>query len=323
VDRIEHVGRRLKLRDLQLLDAAVRWGSIAKAAGQLNLTQSAASKAISQLEHAIGARLLDRDSRGVEPTLYGRTLLRRALAIFDELRQGVKEIEFLADPTAGEVRVGCPEANAAGLLPAVIQQLRRQYPGIVCEAVWMPAAVSLQFHELRQRHVDLILGRVMESEADDDLHTEFLFHDPVRVVAGEGNKWLRRRRIELAELLDEPWILTPPDSLPSALVREAFSSKGLEVPPAAVVSTSLHIVNRLLPNGPYLTPIPESVLRFGAMGAKIRALRVVFPCGPRPTAIVTLKNRTLNPAADLFIQAARAVAKPLANGSSRSRQRSP
>jgi molybdate transport repressor ModE-like protein len=313
VDRTEHVGRRLKLRDLQLLEAVVRWGSIAKAARQLNLTQSAASKAISQLEHAIGARLLDRDSRGVEPTLYGHSLLRRALAIFDELRQGVKEIEFLADPTVGEVRVGCPEANAAGLLPAVIQQLRRKYPGIVCEAVWMPPAVSLQFRELRQRRVDLILARFLDSEADDDLNTEFLFHDPVRVVAGEGSKWLRRRRIELSELLDEPWILTPPDSLPSSQVREAFSSKGLDVPRASVVSTSIHIVNRLLPNGHYLTAIPESVLRFGPMGAKIRALRVDFPARPRPTAIVTLKNRTLSPAADLFIEAARAVAKPLAN----------
>src|ERR1700745_1544296 len=98
MNRTEHVGRRLKLRDLQLLEAVVRWGSIAKAARQLSLTQSAASKAISQLEHSIGARLLDRDSRGVEPTLYGHSLLRRALAIFDELRQGVKEIESSAIP---------------------------------------------------------------------------------------------------------------------------------------------------------------------------------------------------------------------------------
>ena len=72
MDRTERVGRRLRLRDLQLLDAVVRWGSIARAAKQLNLTQSAASKAISQLEHAIGARLLDRNARSVEPTLYGR-----------------------------------------------------------------------------------------------------------------------------------------------------------------------------------------------------------------------------------------------------------
>jgi DNA-binding transcriptional LysR family regulator len=150
VDRTEIVGRRLKLRDLQLFEAVVRWGSIAKAANQLNVTQSAASKAISQLEHAMGARLLGRNTRGVEPTQYGHALLRRSLTIFDELRQGIKEIEFLTDPTIGHVRVGCPEASAAGLLPAIIQELRRKSPGIVCEAVWMPAMMSLQVRELRE-----------------------------------------------------------------------------------------------------------------------------------------------------------------------------
>ena len=312
MDRTEHVGRRLRLRDLQLLDAVVRWGSIARAANQLNLTQSAASKAISQLEHAIGARLLDRNARGVEPTLYGEALLRRGLAIFDELRQGVKEIEFLADPTVGEVRVGCPEASAAGLLPAVIQQLGQKYPGIVCDAVWMPPAMPLQYRELRERRVDLILGRMIEPQADDDLQAEILFHDPVRVVVGNRSKWLRRRKIELSELVDEPWILTPPDSVPSSLVAEAFRSMGLDVPRASVVSTSIHIANRLLPTGRYITAIPESVLRFGAMGTKIKVLPVDFPSRPRPMAIVRLRNRTLSPAANLFIEAARLVSMPLA-----------
>src|SRR6266852_4598573 len=99
MDRTEQVGRRLKVRDLQLLDAVVRCGSIAKAANQLNLTQAAASKAIAQLERVIGFRLLDRSTRGVGATLYGRELLRRGTVILDELRQGVKEIEFLADST--------------------------------------------------------------------------------------------------------------------------------------------------------------------------------------------------------------------------------
>jgi DNA-binding transcriptional LysR family regulator len=310
VDRTEHVGRRLKLRDLQLLEAVVRWGSIAKAASQLNVTQSAASKAISQLEHAVGARLLDRTTRGVEPTQYGSALLRRGLTIFDELRQGIKEIEFLADPTTGHVRVGCPEAGAAGLLPAIIQELRRKSPGIVCEAVWMPAMMPLQVRELRERRVDLILVRVNEPEIEDDLCADILFSDPVLIVAGQRNKWLRRRRIQLSELINEDWILTPPDSVSSLVVAEAFRSKGLEMPRASVVSTSIHIVNRLLPTGRYLTFIPESVLRFGAMGTKIRALPVDFSTRPRPTAIVTLRNRTLNPAASKFIEAAHYVSKP-------------
>ena len=72
------------------------------------------SKTIADLEHMLGVRLLDRTPRGVELTLYGRAPLKRSLAVFDELRQSVKEIEFLTDPTAGELRVGFSEVPAAG-----------------------------------------------------------------------------------------------------------------------------------------------------------------------------------------------------------------
>jgi DNA-binding transcriptional LysR family regulator len=198
------------------------------------------------------------------------------------------------------------------LLPAAIQQLGQEYPGIVCDTVWMPFHLQLQYRELRERRVDLILGRMIEPEADDDLQAEILFHDPVRIVAGHRSKWLRRRKIALSELVGQPWILPPPDSVPSSLVAEAFRSMGLDVTRASVGSTSIHIVNRLLPTGRYLTVLPESVLRFGAMGAKIKALSVDFPSRPRPMAIVSLRNRTLSPAANLFIEAARLMSMPLA-----------
>jgi DNA-binding transcriptional LysR family regulator len=163
-----------------------------------------------------------------------------------------------------------------------------------------------------ERRVDLILARVDESEIEDDLSADILFPDPILVVAGHRNKWLRRRRIQLSELINEPSILTPPDSVSFLVVAEAFRSKGLGMPRACVVSTSIHIINRLLPTGRYLTYIPESVLRFGSTSKKIRALPVDFPTQARPTAIVTFRNRTLNPAASLFIEAAHFVSKPMA-----------
>jgi len=319
MNRTEHVGRRLKLRDLQLLDAVVRWGSIARAANQLNLTQSAASKAISQLEHAIGARLLDRNARGVEPTLYGHALLRRGLAIFDELRQGVKEIEFLADPTVGEVRVGCPEATLAGLLPAILEQLGRQYPRLICHVTWLPPAIRPQFRELRERRVDLLLMRSFETNTENDFESELLFHDSIRVAAGKRSKWHRRHKIELSELVNERWILTPPDSEPFMLLAEAFKAKGLSVPSPSLVSTSLHITNGLLPTGRYVTILPESILRFGTRRGEIKPLPVDFPARPRPIAIVTLKNRTLSPAANRFIEAARQVTRSLATATFKKR----
>src|ERR1044071_4630920 len=102
MDLVDRVASRLKLRDLRLLDTVVRQGSMAKAANQLNLSQPAVSKAIAEMEYVLGVRLIDRGRQGVEPTPHGAALLKRGVAIYDELRQGVAEIERLSAPGTGE-----------------------------------------------------------------------------------------------------------------------------------------------------------------------------------------------------------------------------
>src|SRR3954471_3868278 len=104
------IGGRVRLRDLHILLAVVQCGSMAKAAGQLGVSQPSVSEAIAGLEHALDVRLLDRGRRGIAPTIYGTALLRSGRAAFDELRQGIRQIEFLADSTAGELRIACPES---------------------------------------------------------------------------------------------------------------------------------------------------------------------------------------------------------------------
>src|SRR5277367_5347083 len=106
------IGRRFKLRDLHILFTVVNWGSMAKGAAHLGMSQPAVSEAIASLEVALRVRLFDRSPRGVEPTIYARALLKRGHVVFDELKQGMRDIEFLADPTAGEVWIGCPESLA-------------------------------------------------------------------------------------------------------------------------------------------------------------------------------------------------------------------
>src|SRR6476469_10763358 len=110
----DRIGRRMKLHDLHVLMTVVQAGSMNKAATLLNTGQSAVSRSIAELEHTVGVRLLERTARGVEPTKYGRALLDGGTAVFDDLRQAVNNIEFLADPTAGEVRIGSSALLAAG-----------------------------------------------------------------------------------------------------------------------------------------------------------------------------------------------------------------
>src|SRR5262245_19908833 len=130
VDWESQIGRRLKLRDLHVFFTAVQRGSMAKAAKQLGVSQPAVSEIIADLENALGVRLLDCRPQGIEPTTYGVALIRRSTAVFDELKQSVRDIEFLADPTAGEVTFGCTEAMASILSP-VMEKFARQYPRVL------------------------------------------------------------------------------------------------------------------------------------------------------------------------------------------------
>src|SRR5262249_21078782 len=171
----DRIGRQMKLHDLHVLMAVAQDGSMGKAARRLHTSQSAISRSIAELEHAFGVRLLDRSRQGIEPTQYGRALLHCGAAVFDELRQGVKSIEFLTDPTVGEIRVAGNEHIIAGLIATVFGRLRRQYPGIAIDVATI-RAMSEQVRELRERKVDLVIGRVVQSD-EEDIHTEILFHD--------------------------------------------------------------------------------------------------------------------------------------------------
>jgi DNA-binding transcriptional LysR family regulator len=303
------IGRRLRLRDLHILFAVVQWGSMAKAATHLAMSQPAVSESIANLEDALRVRLLDRSSRGIEPTIYAHALLKRGHVVFDELRQGIRDIEFLVDPTAGEVRIASPEAMAAGLLPAVIDQLSRRYPQIVVRVVQANPSI-LDFRELRERKVDLMMGRIPRSVVEDDLDIEILFDDPHRVVVGVRSPWARRRKITLAELVNEPWIF-PSNQVIRTLITEAFKAHGLEIPQERVSAGSILLRNHLLATGRFLTVLPDSVLRYNAKQWSLKALPVDLGVKPRAVAIVTLKNRTVSPVVQLFVEHVRVVAKTM------------
>jgi len=314
----ERAGRRLKLRDIDVLLAVAQSGSMAKAARHLATSQSVVSKAIADLERAYGVRLFDRNAHGVELTIYGRTLLNRGIAVFDELKQSINDIAFLADPTVGELRIGCTEWLEAGLVSVVIERLSRRYPHIVFH-VDHAHTERADFRELRDRSFDLAVVRIPAPFSEKDLDADILFEEPILVVAGLKSKWARRRKVALAELLHEPWLLTPPDTLPRSLVEEAFRAHGLDVPTPSVVSYTYHLRNSLVAMGRYLTVVPASMLHFNVAGLPVKALPIEMPIRPRPVAIVRLKNRTLSPVAKLFIEAARETTVPLAKANRNSR----
>jgi DNA-binding transcriptional LysR family regulator len=307
---IDRIGRRLKLNDLHVFLAVVQAGSMGKAAERLNTSQSAVSRTIADLEHVFGVRLLDRSRSGIEPTKYGSELMKCGTAVFDDLRQGVRNIEFLTDPTVGEVRIGTTEPLAVGIVAATIDRLSRRHPRIAFHVTLGDAV--MQHHELEERRVDVVVCRMFRESPAEHLSAEFLFNDAYVVAAGARNRWVRQRAISLAELIGEPWMLPPPDSLIGAVAADVFAASGLPIPPATVFSHSVHLRNRLLETGRFLTLFPDAMRRFASKRTAFRVLPVKVPGTAWPVAAITLKNRTLSPVTQLFIDCAREVAKPLA-----------
>ena len=304
------LGRRLKLRDLHILSAVVQWGSMAKGAAHLGMSQPTVSEAVANLEAALEVPLLDRSPRGIEPTLYARALLKRGQVIFDELKQGIRDIEFLNDPTRGEICIGCPESLAAGFIPVVVDRLMRRYPQISVLVVSAQPGEQ-EFHELRQRRVDLLMGRLFKSLSVDDIAVEVLCQDAFLVVAGATCRWAKRRKIALFELMDDPWILFPDDSLSGEHIADGFRKSGLQLPSKSLRSFSMQMRLHLLATGRFLTVLHSSVLRFNAENWKLKVLPIDLLVAPMPISIFTLKNRTLSPVVKLFIQEARRVANAM------------
>lgn len=305
----ERTKRRLKLRNLEILMAIAETGSMGKAAARLNTSQPAISKAVVELENAVGFRLVDRSRRGVEPTPYGRALLKRGVAVFDELRQGIEDVEHISDPTAGNVRVGATDRVAAAIVVPAIESLSRQYPRMQFRVVTGDSAPLIA--ELDARNIEFVIHRLPRL-ASDEHSDEILFHDDLVVVTGAENPLARRRSIALADLMDEPWVLVPIESYAGSWHMDVFRSSGLRPPRLTVEASSYTVRNELLASQRFLTVTTRFSLMLPRRRPELKALPVKLDVPQQPLGIVTLKNRSLSPAAHIFIERVRALTKPLA-----------
>ena len=303
VDWDKHIGKRLTLRDLHVFFTVVETGSLAKAGAQLNVSQPAVSQIISGLEQALGLKLFDRSPQGVIPTRYSEALLARGRAAFDELKQGMRELEYLSDPTTGQVKFGCPE-GLAPILPPIVDTFAERHPKILLdihEEEWVTFA-----GKLRNRKLDFVLQRLhgyprSNDFAFEDLDVETLFEDELVIAVGKASRFGRRRKVDLADLLEDPWILANPPSWNYAVLEEACRSRSLRLPNIVLSTFSTHIRASMVSMGSYVTTFPRSNARAYAKRFELKILQVELPQPPWPTAILTLKGRTMAPAVHLFL----------------------
>jgi len=313
MQRAEHVSRRLKLRQLEVLIAVGQSGNMAKAARQLAITQPVVSKTIADLEQTLGMRLFDRDRRGVALTPYGQALLKRSIAVFNDLQTSITELDLMADPTAGELRIGSSDAVASGMVGAIIDRLSQRHPRLIFEVTLGGGLTDLQHRELQSRGLDLVIGR-LPVVVPDDLEANVLYQEHTLLVTARESDLVRGRRARLSQLVDRPWCLPPLDSHPWILIAEAFRGEGLDLPRQIVTTRSIQVLTSLIATGRYLSFLPGNVLHYCRENLSLKAWSTDVSIRTYPVGIVTLKNRTINPATTRFIECAREIVRPLEKG---------
>ena len=187
----DRIGRRVKLRDLHIALAVADMGSMSKAAEELAVSYPVVSKTISELERTLGVKLFDRSINGVEPTHYGRALLKSGTAVFDEMRRGLQLIESIKEPDTGELRFGSSELMDAGVLPAIIEEFTKNFPRVTLRILHLDEA-HVDYPSLRRRDVEFELGRLPFPMAEPDLIAETLFDEPLFVAAAASSRWAKR-----------------------------------------------------------------------------------------------------------------------------------
>ncbi len=301
--------RRLRIRDLHMIERIATRGSMARAAEELGLSQPAISKAIADLERDLGATVFERSTRGVHLTESGEVLLRRGRVILDELRHGLDEIENIADPTTGFVRIGVSLAQSL-FISAVIQRASQHYPKIKFSVVMSDPHRLIRL--LRDRQLDLAICRAQMAEREPDLKAEILFRDRIEVVVSPSHPLARRRKLALSDLMGERWALADPDTYLGQLVRHAFQAKSLPMPQAVVTTSSMQLRFELMETGGFLTLASRSMVIHPSRYGRIKALPVAFDDDAGPMAAITLKARQLTKASGLVLEEARSVANSIA-----------
>jgi DNA-binding transcriptional LysR family regulator len=299
---------QLKMRQLAFLVRLDEERSLTRAAAAADLGQPAASKLLRQIERALDVKLFERHARGMEPTCYGEILIRHARLALSALGLARQEIAALKSGLSGRVDIGTIMDPGTTLVPAVVARLKQRNPGLLV-TIELESSRKL-VARLLAGHLDVVVGRVLDSACAEELHYEPLAPDePHAILASASHPLAGRNDLQLASLVNESWILPPVGSHVRDKLMALFKQEGLPVPTAIVEAPSVPIVAALLHQTNMVVALPEQAVRAYCTADILTVLMRNLPLKVGAFGLITHRGRPLSPSAELTVSMLRDLAK--------------
>jgi DNA-binding transcriptional LysR family regulator len=300
---------RLKTRQLLLLIALDDYRNIHRAAEELHMTQPAASKQIKDLEEMLEVRLFERLPRGMEPTIYGETMIRHARMALTSLALAHDDLVTLKSGLSGQVEVGVIMSPAMALLPRAIARIKEQAP-LLRIGVQLESS-NLLLDKLQRGTLDFMIGRILEKGDSSGLIYEELTEEPACAVVRAGHPLMENKQLALEDIATLPWILPPQGSILRHRFDMMFRRAGMQPPSNVVDTTALLVITALLQQTDALHVMPLEVAQYYASLNVMQILPIELPCKMDAFGIIRQQDHLLSPGATLLLDAVRAAAKEI------------
>jgi DNA-binding transcriptional LysR family regulator len=297
----------LNTRQLTLLVHLDEDPRLSRAASAAGLTQSAASKLLRQVEMALDVKLFERHARGVIPTRYGEILLRHARLALSELGLAHEGILALKTGVSGKAAVGTVTHPGTSLIPMAVARMKLRHAGIVINVDVDSSRQLVQ--RLLQGSLDIVLGQELDPQGADEVVYEPLAGDePHAIIANAQHPLAGRKDLQLADLIEQPWILPPAGSLLRDKVAARLVELGMPLPTNIVETTSLPLITALLQQSNMIAALPEEAVQSSCEAGHLTVLLGDLPLGVGAFGLITRRNHKLSQAAQLMLSTLRELA---------------
>jgi DNA-binding transcriptional LysR family regulator len=288
----------LGLRDIEYFVAVAEHGNLGRAAEALGLSQPALSKSLRRMEVSMQTKLVRKIPKGIELTTVGSAFLAHVGRIRLSLNDVAREVADLTQGRSGHVRLGCGPDMIDLFVQSACSRLLAVSPKVTL-SVTMTQNDAL-FPAVRNGEFDLILSGLPAAPYPDLVH-EQLLDDPFVVYAAANHSLARRKRVTLADLVQEEWVLSNPSALSTLRWTQTFARSGLQAPKVTMSTNSHTLMLHMVASSNLLGFMPRWYVRRGGSKVRLVELPIEHPDWSRRGGISYRKDAYLSPAAQRFI----------------------
>ena len=300
IPSLETIISRLRLKHLRLLVALNTHGSLLKAAEQVALSQPGATKALQEIEAALGTTLFVRTNRGLEANALGHCAIRYARLITTDLANLREEMSGIQQGYGGRVSVGVI-MGAVPYLTEVLTRLLEKRPSVSVQIVEDTSARLL--HLLDGGRLDLAICRPSISERPELYESINVRDENLAVVGSTAHPLADVRRLELPDLANYPWVVYSANMPMRLLLEREFHEAGLQFPLNLMETTSLFATLAMLQRDPArVAVLSVDVAQFCTRFGLTRILPLELRSRSDPYFLVKRLDRTLSPVGQLLLQ---------------------